>query len=241
MEKEKYEPTPEEIEKAEEMAVEGEMTPEQEKMSKERSETFEAGFNGGLKQWKKGRDNEVREDAARKEAKYMKDEFQRMFKINFDDLNISTEVKEIIFNNKITLYSNENIHLNEEISNGVFIEFIEQIPFPKNRIDLSIENLNRLPGKDFLKAFFKRFPNGYIRNVQNALVSEFGNDKRVSDLIYTKDYIEPTMFTYRVHKRKGRINDSEWQRNAVNNFIKEKFGEQYGVILDFERATIYQK
>lgn len=43
MEKEKYEPTPEEVEKAEEMAVEGEMTPEQEKMSKERSETFEAG------------------------------------------------------------------------------------------------------------------------------------------------------------------------------------------------------
>ena len=43
MEKEKYEPTLEEVEKAEEMAVEGEMTQEQEKMSKERSGTFEAG------------------------------------------------------------------------------------------------------------------------------------------------------------------------------------------------------
>ena len=43
MEKEKYKPTPEEVEKAEEMAVEGEMTPEQERMSRERSETFKAG------------------------------------------------------------------------------------------------------------------------------------------------------------------------------------------------------
>ena len=42
MEKEKYKPTPGEVEKAEEMAVEGEMTPEQERMSRERSETFEA-------------------------------------------------------------------------------------------------------------------------------------------------------------------------------------------------------
>ena len=43
MEKEKYKTTQEEIEKAEEMAVEGEMTLGQERMSKERSETFEAG------------------------------------------------------------------------------------------------------------------------------------------------------------------------------------------------------
>ena len=43
MEKEKYEPTQEEIEKAEEMAVEGEMEPEQEKMTKERLGTLERG------------------------------------------------------------------------------------------------------------------------------------------------------------------------------------------------------
>ena len=41
MEKQKYEPTQAEIEKAEEMAVEGEMTPEQEKMSNERENGYE--------------------------------------------------------------------------------------------------------------------------------------------------------------------------------------------------------
>ena len=41
MEKQKYEPTQAEIEKAEEMAVEGEMTPEQEKMSNEREKGYE--------------------------------------------------------------------------------------------------------------------------------------------------------------------------------------------------------
>ena len=37
---EKYEPTPEEVEKAEDIAVEGEMTPEQEKMSKKREKLY---------------------------------------------------------------------------------------------------------------------------------------------------------------------------------------------------------
>ena len=41
MEKQKYEPTQAEIEKAEEMVVEGEMTPEQEKMSNERENGYE--------------------------------------------------------------------------------------------------------------------------------------------------------------------------------------------------------
>ena len=87
MEKEKYEPTLEEVEKAEEMAVEGEMTQEQEKMSKERETTFEAGREHGKheiftlekSQFEKEKNNFERESAINKMA---------------EELKLSNEIKE---------------------------------------------------------------------------------------------------------------------------------------------------
>jgi len=96
MEKEKYKTTQEEIEKAEEMAVEGEMTLGQERMSKERSETFEAGAKHGenellsMNKYDLAKEKMMADAGLTKEAADLLRKYEVMYDVAHDCLEVKT-------------------------------------------------------------------------------------------------------------------------------------------------------
>jgi len=159
MEKEKYEPTQEEIEKAEEMAVEGEMTPEQERMSEERSETFEAGAKHGENELLSMNKYDLAKEKMMVDAGLTREaaDLLRKYEVMYDVAHDCLEVKTLI-----------------SISEELFLELIEKLPVSSVRV-----SSRRTITEDLIKAddVYQSITKRMLDALRNN--KEFGHERSI--------------------------------------------------------------